>query len=182
MILNPSSLQKTSSLTRWVAAAGIASACAFILSLGVAQAQMSGPTGGTHPEHAKHSESRKHAHGEHHLKKMLDSVKATPEQREKVTSIAKQSQEKSAQDRQSMQATMKANREAMQAAMSGPNVDRAAIERLRAERVAAMERKSRQRTDTMLSIAEVLTPEQRQQLAKDFSKMREQRGHRMQRG
>jgi Spy/CpxP family protein refolding chaperone len=50
--------------------------------------------------------------------------------------------------------------------MSAPTLDRAAAETLRAERIAAIDEASKKMTAAMLDAAEVLTPEQRAELAK----------------
>jgi Spy/CpxP family protein refolding chaperone len=49
--------------------------------------------------------------------------------------------------------------------LSAPQIDRAAVEKLRQEQVVAIETASKRMTDTLLDVAEVLTPEQRARLA-----------------
>jgi Spy/CpxP family protein refolding chaperone len=56
-------------------------------------------------------------------------------------------------------------------ALSAETVDRAALDTLRAEHVAALEAGSRKLTEALAQIAEVLTPEQRAQLAAQVEKL-----------
>lgn len=59
--------------------------------------------------------------------------------------------------------------------LSAPSVDRAAIEKLRADQIARMDAISKRMTTAMGDAAEVLTPEQRQKVAAQMEKRREGR-------
>jgi Spy/CpxP family protein refolding chaperone len=70
------------------------------------------------------------------------------------------------------------HREARRAVMellAKPNVDRAAIEAIRAQEIQSADAMSRRFVQSLADVAEVLTPEQRAQLAE---KMKSRRGHR----
>jgi periplasmic protein CpxP/Spy len=57
-----------------------------------------------------------------------------------------------------------ANREAFAAQLGGPSIDRAALEEIRKSELALADEASRRFVQAMADVAEVLTPEQRQQL------------------
>ena len=65
-------------------------------------------------------------------------------------------------------------REDLAKLLAAPTVDKDAVEKMRAERVAAVDEASRKITDAVLQAAEVLTPEQRAKLVEHF----DERGHR----
>lgn len=103
---------------------------------------------------------------------MLDDVDASDEQRGQVKSII-----------EAHSATLNALRESgrklhqeTRRLLSAPTIDRNAIENLRQQQVASMDKRSREMTAMLADIAEVLTPEQRQQLA-DKMKDRFERHH-----
>ena len=58
----------------------------------------------------------------------------------------------------------RANREAWVAALAGPSVDRASLERLRQEELALAEAASQQLVTALADVSEALTPEQRAKL------------------
>ncbi len=94
--------------------------------------------------------------------RMFDRIKATPEQREKILGIMKNSKG----DMRAQHEARLANRKAMSEALAAATLDRTAIEKLRQAQLAQTEAQSKKRTDTMVAIAEVLSPEQRQEMAK----------------
>lgn len=108
-----------------------------------------GPGFGKGPEHmARHAE------------RLLDSVKATPEQRSQVKALV-----------QAAMSDMKAQRESGKALrqrdaelFSAPNVDARAVEALRQQKLAQMDQASKRMMQLRLDVARVLTPEQRKQL------------------
>jgi Spy/CpxP family protein refolding chaperone len=61
-------------------------------------------------------------------------------------------------------------REQIAAALGGASVDRAALETLRTEHIAAADEASRKITEALAQIAEVLTPEQRAELLAQHAK------------
>lgn len=96
-----------------------------------------------------------------HMGRVLDAVKATPEQRSQIKAIM-----------DGARTDMKAQREAgrglrqqMQAAFAQPTVDARAVETLRAQMLAQHDTASKRMTQAMLDASKVLTPEQRKTLA-----------------
>jgi Spy/CpxP family protein refolding chaperone len=102
---------------------------------------------------------------------MLADVNATDAQREKIAAIVEAT-------RKEMAPLREKHREARRAVMellAKPNVDRAAIEAIRAQEIQSADAMSRRFVQSLADVAEVLTPEQRAQLAE---KMKSRRGHR----
>jgi Spy/CpxP family protein refolding chaperone len=102
---------------------------------------------------------------------MLADVNATDAQREKIAAIVEATSKEMAPLREK-------HREARRAVMellAKPNVDRAAIEAIRAQEIQSADAMSRRFVQSLADVAEVLTPEQRAQLAE---KMKSRRGHR----
>jgi Spy/CpxP family protein refolding chaperone len=118
--------------------------------------------------HGLHGRWGHHGHGpeamrEHvqvGVKWALRSVDATDEQQEKVGAILASALEQAA----TMRDRHKENREAFAAALAAPTVDRAAIEAARKAEIVLAEEASVLLTKTLADAAEVLTPEQRQEL------------------
>lgn len=92
---------------------------------------------------------------------LLDEVKATDAQKAKASGIVKASLEKGAP----LAEKLHTNHEQMHKLMSAAMLDKAAIEALRAEQIKLADEASKLMTQTMLDVAEVLTPEQRAKLA-----------------
>ena len=102
---------------------------------------------------------------------MLADVNATDAQREKIAAIVEAT-------RKEMAPLREKHREARRAVMdllAKPTVDRAAIEAIRAQEIQSADAMSRRFVQSLADVAEVLTPEQRAQLAE---KMKQRRGHR----
>jgi Spy/CpxP family protein refolding chaperone len=102
---------------------------------------------------------------------MLADVNATDAQREKIAAIVEAT-------RKEMAPLREKHREARRAVMellAKPNVDRAAIEAIRAQEIQSADAMSRRFVQSLADVAEVLTPEQRAQHAE---KMKSRRGHR----
>lgn len=97
---------------------------------------------------------------EHRADNMLGKVSATPDQMAKIHSII----EAAAKDLDPLRASMKGTHEQMTALLTAPAIDRAAIEKLRASRAAAMEQISQRMAVAAEDAAEVLTPDQRAKL------------------
>lgn len=108
------------------------------------------------------------------MMRVMDEIDATPEQQKKLFAIFDGV-------RGEMRDTMidfRSTRGEVMELLSAPQIDRAAAEKLRAERVAAMDEASKTMTNALIEAAEVLTPEQRTKLAE----LIEERGMRHGRG
>jgi Spy/CpxP family protein refolding chaperone len=95
-------------------------------------------------------------------------VDASAEQKDKLAAIAKSAVKDLAPLREKAQAARKQAIEIL----AGANLDRAALERLRAEQIQLADAGSKRLTQALADSAEVLTPEQRKKLAE-----RMQHGH-----
>jgi periplasmic protein CpxP/Spy len=111
-------------------------------------------------------------HGGHHggdaalHGRMLDRINATPEQRAQITRIT----EAGRADMTAQRDAAKALRTQMQQAMSATVVDANAVEALRQQGMALHDQASRRRTQMMVDISRVLTPQQRQQIAERMAR------------
>ena len=113
---------------------------------------------------------------EERLDRMLEHVyveiDATDAQKRKLEPIVKQA----AKELQPLRAKVReARREGMKL-FSADTIDRAAIERLRAEQIAAADGASKRFTQALADVAEVLSPEQRRTLAARFGRRGRGRG------
>ena len=166
---------QSSVLSRAVALLGIASlATAACLIASPAHAQNTADLLGT----------TDHAMGDHHggrgadmmqrrMGRMLDKIGASPEQKQKIADIANIAKQQSGDMKANHERHTKA-RSDMAAALSAPTIDKATVERLRAEGIANHDTQSKKRTQMMLDIAAVLSPEQRVKMRE----MMEKRGGR----
>lgn len=109
---------------------------------------------------------------ERHLDRMAKLVGATPEQKVKLTAIAKAAQA----DTKPLHDQLRANHERSAALYAAPTIDRAAVEQLRTEQFKLMEQISRRHAQAKLDSAEVLSPEQRAKLAAMMKKHPEGKG------
>ena len=91
---------------------------------------------------------------------VLKKVNATEEQRVQIKSIVEQA----VNDLFQFAGQHRSNREGLMAELAKPNVDRAALEKLRTGELGLVESASSRLLDTLVDITEVLTPEQRLQL------------------
>lgn len=97
---------------------------------------------------------------ERRLGSALENANATPEQEKKIWAIIDAA-------RGEVRPTMRGfrdTREKIVGILGAPTVDRAAVEKLRQERVAAIDAASKTVTAAVLDAAETLTPEQRAKL------------------
>jgi len=114
---------------------------------------------------------RMHGFIEYRIEKALEDVDATDEQTAKVKAIFTQVRT----ELSPMAGGFRDTRDAFTALLESPTIDRAEIEKLRAERLGALDEASRRVASAIADVAEILTPEQRKQLVEE---MRERRGHR----
>lgn len=108
--------------------------------------------------------------------RMLDAVKATPEQRAQIQKIM----EAARTDMQAHREAGKGLRAQLQQAMTQPTIDANAVEQVRQKMLAHHDQASKRRMQAMVDAARVLTPEQRKQLAERMSQRRDlmERHHR----
>lgn len=158
---------KTLTLPSKLTLATLTLAVAASLAL-IAPAQAMGPWHGGSGHHAAM------AGGDGGLRmgeRMLDRIKATPEQRSQIRAI----QEAARKDLQAQREAGRALREQRLQLFTQPNVDANAAEALRQKQLAQFDQASKRRMQAMLDASRVLTPEQRAQLASDFQKRRDLR-------
>lgn len=109
--------------------------------------------------------------GERRMERVLNEIDATPEQEDKLWAIIDNT-------RSELRPTFREfrdTREQIANILGAPTIDRAALEKLRSDRIAAIDASSRKMTDALVQAAEVLTPEQRTKLLQHF-KDREDHG------
>lgn len=105
------------------------------------------------------------------LTRALDAVDATPEQQERIRAIAEAAHDELAPMLEGLRGT----RGELAGLLAAPEIDQAAVERLRASGVAAMDMASGRAVAALLEAAEVLDPTQRVALA---ARLEERRGWR----
>ena len=103
---------------------------------------------------------------EKRIEHMLSEVDASKEQKAKADEIVK----KSVLNGAPLAEQMRSNHEKVLTLLKAKEIDKAAIEQLRLDQSKTMDEVSKQMTQTILAIAELLTPEQRAKLAENFSK------------
>lgn len=104
----------------------------------------------------------------HRIGSVLDELDATPEQEDKLWEIIDKAR---AEIRPTFR-DFRETREEVIELLGAPTVDRAAAEKLRSERIAAIDEASRKMTAALLDAADVLTPEQRAKLAEHLKERR----------
>ena len=148
---------------RWIVAGGVA--VLALAGIGAAGAM----SGGMGP----HMMAMGMNHGGHFggrgLERALDGVDATDEQEDRIWAII----DGVRAELRPMMRDFRDSRTDVLELMSAPTIDRAAAEKLRAERIAAIDEASKKMIAAALEAAEVLTPEQRAKLAEN---MKERRG------
>ncbi len=122
---------------------------------------------------AMHASMRGKHFGERRLEYMLEEIDATPEQATRLKEIFSTARDEVGP----IVSEFRETRGQIAELLGAPTIDRAAAEKLRAERVAAVDTASRKMTAAILDAAEVLTPEQRAQLAKHFNERGGHSGH-----
>jgi Spy/CpxP family protein refolding chaperone len=106
------------------------------------------------------------------LKHLYVEVDATPAQQQQLGPIVKAA----ARDLLPMRERMREARQQAVALLAEPTVDRAALEVLRAGQLQLAEGASRRLTQALADVADVLTPEQRRQLAERAARWHGRRG------
>jgi Spy/CpxP family protein refolding chaperone len=135
-----------------------------------------------HGEHGPHHHGPRHGAGpmspeqaeariDRMAARLVRSVDGTPEQRQKVSEIAKAA----AKDLQALRKQGRDLRRQGMDLLKAPTIDRAAIEALRGEQMAVADAISKRMSNAFADTAEVLTPEQRAKLGE---RMQSRRGAR----
>lgn len=112
-----------------------------------------------------------------HMERMLDSVAATDAQKAQIKQIADAARSDMLKQREAGRALHDKMRQALTAA----TIDTNAVEQLRLQMLAQHDQASRRGLQTMVDIAQVLTPEQRAKVGEQMAKMASMRQERMQR-
>jgi Spy/CpxP family protein refolding chaperone len=102
------------------------------------------------------------------IDRMLTKVEASDAQKAEVRAIV----EPLATEMQPLRETFAANRESMVQLLLAPEIDRAAMEALRSEQMDQADTISRALVTTLADVADVLTPEQRSELASRIAELR----------
>jgi periplasmic protein CpxP/Spy len=102
--------------------------------------------------------------GGHGMGRILDRIDATDEQEDKIEAIM----DKVHDDVRPIMRSFRDTREDLAELLGAATIDREALEKLRAERVAAIDQASRTVATALADAAEVLTPEQRKELLEHF--------------
>ena len=131
-----------------------------------------GPFGHRGAMSAPMDPARMDEHVERMVKHFAVETDATPEQREKLNTIARDL----ARDMAPLREKLRAARTQGVELLAAPTIDRAALEKLRAEQITLADASSKRMTQALADAGEVLNPEQRKKLAERMQKMGERRG------
>lgn len=131
--------------------------------------------GGHHNGFANLSEAEIEDRVERMVKHVAIEIDATDEQQEKIATLVSAL----AKDMEPVGEQMRETRQEIRSLLVAETIDRAALERLRAEGVAEAERISKNLINAAADVAEILTAEQRQMLNERLEEFRSKgRGHR----
>lgn len=150
---------------RWVAIGAIT--LVGLGGLGLVAAQ-SDDFGRAMHGHMMHASMGGKGFSERRLGYVLDAIKATPEQSEKLRAIVTRTRDDMGSTREGFIDA----RDRFAEILGASTIDRAAAEKLRAERIQAVDDASKKLTNALLDAAEVLTPEQRAELLQHFKERR----------
>lgn len=106
---------------------------------------------------------------EHRVSAVLDDIGASQEQETRIWAII----DRTRADLRPVGRGFRDTREQLAAILAAPTIDRAALEKLRTERVAAMDDASKKAVSALTEAAEVLTPEQRAKLVAEMKQRHE---------
>lgn len=153
--------RQQTSLRFWLMAVVVALASTVALS---AWAQPPGGGGmwGAHPQR---------------MERLLSSINATDDQKARIQQIMQQAASEMTGQREAGRAL----RDQARAVFTAPTVDVNAAEQVRQQMLAQHDQRSRRMMVTMLEVSQVLTPEQRVQMAEHMEKHGRRQGERQQR-
>lgn len=119
-------------------------------------------------DHGKGGHDRGGRFMENRLGDILKDAGASQEQADKIKTLLQQART----DMEPLRDGMRGSRDEMVALLKAPTVDAAAVEKLRADRIAAMDEASKKAVASVIEAANVLTPEQRAKLATELENFR----------
>jgi len=163
--MNHPSPTATTGWRRWKIV-GLGAALVGALSLAACH---HGGIGGHHHRHGAHGQMSPEQAAKRVDKMVnwvLDDVDATDEQKSKVSALAKGA----LQDLQPLRIQHHAARNKAIELLTQDQIDRQAMEQLRAQEIDLAEQASKRLTAALADIAEVMTPEQRRKLAEQYKK------------
>jgi protein CpxP len=102
---------------------------------------------------------------EYRVDKTLTGIGANDEQKDRIKALVKTTMDEVRPNRDERRAM----REEVMKLLEAPTIDREAIEKLRAERIAEMDAKSKVVAKAVADAAEILTPDQRKKLVEEFA-------------
>jgi Spy/CpxP family protein refolding chaperone len=114
-----------------------------------------------------------HAQLHAHIAKMLDAADATPEQKAKIHKILMDAMEQL----KPLHAKFAGAHKDLHAIFTAPVIDRAALEQLRAARIADVDEGSKVLVQALADAADVLTPEQRAKMGAAMARHHEGHPH-----
>lgn len=109
---------------------------------------------------------------EHRFEKVMDEIGASAEQQDKIFAIV----DRTRAELRPMGREFRGMREEVAALLTAPTIDKAAVEALRAKRIAEVDEASKKAVAAVIEAAEVLTPEQRAKLVAEMKDRHEGRG------
>ena len=109
---------------------------------------------------------------EHRFERVMDEIGASDEQQDKIFAIV----DRTRAELRPMGREFRGMREEVATLLTAPTIDRAAVEALRAKRIAEVDEASKKAVAAVIEAAEVLTPEQRAKLAAEMKDRHEGRG------
>jgi Spy/CpxP family protein refolding chaperone len=171
--LNQSPRATTRNRRRWVAAALTAALTAAVVGAFGAQIPAYAHEGSCHSHHhawhkhhGKMSPQKMEQRMEKRIDHMLDRVKATDEQKQKINAITKSA----FTDLQPLHQQRRDLRRKAMALLTQPTIDQAAFQQLQTQQQQLADKISQRRDQALIDAAQVLTPEQRADLAKRWHK------------
>ncbi len=119
-----------------------------------------------HQHHGKMNSQKAEQRMEKRIDHMLDRVKATDEQKQKINTITKSA----FTDLQPLHQQRRDLRHKAMALLTQPTIDQAAFEQLQTQQQQLADKISKRRNQALIDAAEVLTPDQRAKLAERWQK------------